>query len=256
MEQAIDELEQQSMQTRAEVAQIREHMGEMRKQLNKVFELLTWNTSLPAPASTPRATSNTATQGTPTYPPGFSPQYGMPLGWNTPVEAQVVEEPEAVEVSRLVPQTTQATVSLPHYSYPPGHPGQTRATFRSLEAIPVQDEKINSLEQRVRVIENATDLFLRSVVALLVDFKTPKFEKYKGRSCFQVHLAMYSRKMAAYIHQDKILVHCLQDITTWRDLAEAFVRQYRYNEDMALDRSRLQNLSKMESEGFKDYAQR
>ncbi|RDY06358.1 hypothetical protein CR513_09659, partial [Mucuna pruriens] len=69
MEQAIDELEQQSMQTRAEVGQIREHMGEMREQ-------------------------------------------------NAPAEAQVVEEPEAVEAIRLVPQTTQATVSLPHYSPP------------------------------------------------------------------------------------------------------------------------------------------
>ncbi|RDX90077.1 hypothetical protein CR513_28097, partial [Mucuna pruriens] len=279
MEQAIDELEQQSMQTRAEVGQIREHMGEMREHLNKVFELLTRNTSMPAPASTPGAASNDATQGTPAYPPGFSPEYGMPLGWNAPAEAQVVEEPEAVEASHPIPQSTQATISLPHYSYPSGPPGQTGATFRNLEATPVHDVKISSLEQWVRIIEgtgghglDATDLCLMSDVALLVDFKTPKFEKYKGSSFPRVHLAMYCRKMAAHIHQDKILVHCFQDsltgpaltwyvnlekgqVKTWRDLAKAFVRQYRYNEDMAPDRSRLQNLSKMESEGFKDYAQ-
>ncbi|RDY12588.1 hypothetical protein CR513_02581, partial [Mucuna pruriens] len=45
-----------------------------------------------------------------------------------------------------------------------------------------------------------------------------------------------------------------EHLITWRDLAEVFIRQYKYNEDMALDRSRLQNLSKTESEGFKDYA--
>ncbi|RDX85483.1 hypothetical protein CR513_33322, partial [Mucuna pruriens] len=280
MEQAIDELEQQSMQTRAEVGQIREHMGEMREQLNKVFELLTRNTSLPAPTTTLGVAFNAATQGTPAYPPGFSSQYGMPLGWNAPAEAQVVEEPEAVEASRLIPQATQATVSFPHYFYPPGPLGQTGATFKNLEATPVHDKKISSLKQWVRIIEgtgghglDATDLCLMSDVALPVDFKTPKFEKYKGSSCPRVHLAMYCRKMAAYIHQDKILVHCFQDsltrgalnwyvnlekgqVKTWRDLAEAFVRQYRYNEDMASNRSRLQNLSKMESEGFKDYAQR
>ncbi|RDX93544.1 hypothetical protein CR513_24182, partial [Mucuna pruriens] len=252
-------------------------MGEMREQLNKVFELLTRNTSLPAPATTPRAASNAATQGTPAYPPSFSPQYGMPLGWNAPTEAQVVEEPEAVETSRPVPQATQATVSLPPYSYLAGHPRQTRATFKSQEAIPVQDEKISSLEQRVRVIEgtgdhglDATDLCLMSDVALPVDFKTPKFEKYKGSSC-RVHLTMYCRKMAAYIHQDKILVHCFQDsltgaalnwyvnlekgqVRTWRDLAKAFVRQYNYNEDMASDRSRLQNLSKADLKGSKTTA--
>ncbi|RDX90155.1 hypothetical protein CR513_28006, partial [Mucuna pruriens] len=255
MEQAIDELEQQSMQIRAEVGQIRKHMAEMREQLNKVFELLTQNTSLPAPATTPGATSNAATQGTPAYPPGFSPQYGIPLGWNAPAEAQVIEEPEAVEASRPIPQATQATIRPPR---------QTGATFRNLEATP-----------RVRIIEgrgghglDAIDLCLMFDVALPVDFKTPKFEKYKYSSCPRVHLAMYYRKMAACIHQDKILVHFFQDsltgayvnlekgqVKTWRDLAEAFVHQYRYNEDMAPDKSRLQNLSKMESEGFKDYAQ-
>ncbi|RDX65987.1 hypothetical protein CR513_55298, partial [Mucuna pruriens] len=170
--------------------------------------------------------------------------------------------------------------NLPHYSYPSGPPGQVGVTFRHSEVTPVRDEKISSLEQRVRLIEgtgghglDAADLCLMPDVALPADFKTPKFEKYKGSSCPRVHLAMYCRKMAAYVHHDKILVHCFQDsltgpaltwyvnlekgqVKTWRDLAEAFVRQYRYNEDMAPDRSRLQNLSKMGSEGFKDYAQR
>ncbi|RDX64692.1 hypothetical protein CR513_56724, partial [Mucuna pruriens] len=137
---------------------------------------------------------------------------------------------------------------------------------------PPTEEKLNLLEERLWVVEgtdnhglDAVDLCLVPDVGLPTDFKTPKFENTRG--------ALTPRKMAAYIHQDKILVHCFQDsltgatlswyvnlemghIKTWRDLAEAFLRQYKYNEDMAPDYSRLQNLSKIEYEGFKEYAQR
>ncbi|RDX76373.1 hypothetical protein CR513_43640, partial [Mucuna pruriens] len=145
---------------------------------------------------------------------------------------------------------------------------QTRPTPRTQGAIPLGEEKLNSLEERT---ENhgldVVDLCLVPNIVLPADFKTPKFEKYKGIFYPRVHLAMYCTKIASYIHQDKILVHCFQDSLTgatlsWYinlekgDLAEAFVRQYKYNKDMAPDRSRFQNLSKAESEGFKDYAQR
>ena len=36
----------------------------------------------------------------------------------------------------------------------------------------------------------------------------------------------------------------------------AFIRQYQYNSDMALDRIQLQNMCKKEHESFKEYAQR
>ncbi|RDY09903.1 hypothetical protein CR513_05651, partial [Mucuna pruriens] len=79
--------------------------------------------------------------------------------------------------------------------------------------------------------------------------------------------------MAAYIYDDKVLIHYFQDsligttlilyvslerghVKTWRDLVEAFLKQYKYNEDMAPDRSRLQSMIKKEHAGFKEYAQR
>ncbi|RDX93095.1 hypothetical protein CR513_24688, partial [Mucuna pruriens] len=69
-----------------------------------------------------------------------------------------------------------------------------------------------------------------------------EFDKYKGSSCPHVHLAMYCRKMAAYTYDDKVLIHCFHysliraalgwyvgleqgRIKTWRDLAEAFLKQ-------------------------------
>jgi len=67
---------------------------------------------------------------------------------------------------------------------------------------------------------------------------------------------MYCRKMAAYAHNEKLLIHCFQDslggvalnwymhleptrIASWKDLVDAFLNQYKYNMDMAPDRMQL-----------------
>ncbi|RDX79702.1 hypothetical protein CR513_39843, partial [Mucuna pruriens] len=134
MEQAIDNLEQQNMEMRVE-------MGQMREQINKMIELLTQNTALPvaATAPTPGAISNATTQGTRTYPPGFTPQYQMPLGQ------------EQAGASHPAPQPTLATVNLPQPTYLMGtqmsHTGQTGPTLRVQDATPLGEEKINSLEE-------------------------------------------------------------------------------------------------------------
>jgi len=45
-------------------------------------------------------------------------------------------------------------------------------------------------------------------------------------------------------------------ISSWKDLVDAFLKQYKYNMDMAPDRMQLQNMAKQISETFKEYAQR
>ena len=45
-------------------------------------------------------------------------------------------------------------------------------------------------------------------------------------------------------------------IRSWRDLAEAFIKQYQYNSDLAPDRLQLQSLSKEDDESFRSYAHR
>jgi len=42
----------------------------------------------------------------------------------------------------------------------------------------------------------------------------------------------------------------------FKDLANAFLRQYKYNIDIAPDRMQLQNMTKKNEETFKEYAQR
>ncbi|RDX63376.1 hypothetical protein CR513_58205, partial [Mucuna pruriens] len=110
-------------------------------------------------------------------------------------------------------------------------------------------EQLRTVEGGDRYELEVVDLCLVTDVGLPTNFKTPEFDKYKGSSCPRVHLAMYCRKMAAYIYDDKILIHCFQEnltrvalnwrIKTWRDLVEAFLKEYKYNEDMATDRSQL-----------------
>lgn len=141
------------------------------------------------------------------------------------------------------------------------------------------EEKLQLLEKRLRAIEgtdcynfNVNDLCLVPNVMIPPKFKIPEFDKYKGDTCPKNHLTMYCRKMTACSRDDKLLIHFFQEsltgaaliwymnlkrgpIRTWKDLAEAFMKQYRYNMDMAPDRTQLQNMVKNDKESFKEYAQ-
>jgi len=140
--------------------------------------------------------------------------------------------------------------------------------------------KLDVLEERLRMIEgasayefgNAAGLCLVLDVVIPPKFKVPEFEKYKGATCPKSHLIMYCRKMAAHAQDEKLLMHFFQDslagmslnwymhlestrVRSWKDLVDAFLKQYKYNIDMAPDRM-LQNMAKKRTETFKEYAQR
>lgn len=104
-------------------------------------------------------------------------------------------------------------------------------------------------------------------------FKVSDFEKYKGLNCPRNHLRMFCRKMAAYACDEKRMIHCFQDslsgtslewymqlerahIRTWEDLANVFLKRYKYNLDMTPNRMQLQNLTQENNESFKEYEQR
>ncbi|RDX88415.1 hypothetical protein CR513_29995, partial [Mucuna pruriens] len=110
-------------------------------------------------------------------------------------------------------------------------------------------------------------------IAIPPNFELPTFDKYRGTSCPKNHLTMYCRKMTPHTHDDTLLIHFFQEsltgaalkwylglrrehIPTWRSLAKGFLNQYKYNMDMAPDRSQLQNMGKGENEAFKEYARR
>lgn len=45
-------------------------------------------------------------------------------------------------------------------------------------------------------------------------------------------------------------------IQKWKDIVDAFLKQYKYNIDMDPNRKKLQNLSQKNDESFKEYSQR
>ncbi|WJX66355.1 ASTRA complex subunit [Trifolium repens] len=133
--------------------------------------------------------------------------------------------------------------------------------------------EINALRGKDLFGKNAHDLCLVPNVQIPAKFKVPEFEKYKGNTCPQSHLVMYARKMSTQTDNHQLLIHYFQDsltdaalkwymsldsakIRTFNDLGEAFIRQYKYNLDMAPDRDQLRAMSQKDNETFKEYAQR
>ncbi|KAA3473943.1 RNA-directed DNA polymerase (Reverse transcriptase), Ribonuclease H [Gossypium australe] len=120
---------------------------------------------------------------------------------------------------------------------------------------------------------DAKDLTLVPDLVLPHKFKMPKFEKYNRTTCPEAHITMFCRRMAGYMNNDQLLIHCFQDsltgsasrwynqlsrtnISSLRDLAQAFMRQYNHVTDMTPDRIMLQNMEKRANESFGQYAQR
>ncbi|KAJ9132712.1 hypothetical protein P3X46_033550 [Hevea brasiliensis] len=112
-----------------------------------------------------------------------------------------------------------------------------------------ENEKLFALEERLRAIEGlnmygSIDVAsLRLVLDVVVPpkFKVPDFDKYTGNSDPRIHLATYIAKIK---------------LRSWKDLADAFLKQYKFNCNVAPTRRDLQNLVQKDRESFKEYAQR
>jgi len=152
------------------------------------------------------------------------------------------------------------------------------AILVDVEAI---NNKLEMLEKRIRVMEggrssqfeNVTWLSLAPNVVIPPKLKLPEFEKYRGTTCPKSHIMMYGKKMVAHPRNEKLLMHVFQDsldgvalnwyvhlepscLQSWKDLVNAFMKQYEYNMNVVLGKLQLQNMVKKESESFKEYAQR
>ncbi|XP_058770183.1 uncharacterized protein LOC131643835 [Vicia villosa] len=165
-----------------------------------------------------------------------------------------------------VPQTEEAI-----YHADPGEGNGVHGDFQ--DQFQEMRKEIKALKGKNSFGKNAYDMCLVPNVRIPAKFKVPDFEKYKGNSCPQSHLTMYCRKMATHTDDDKLLIHYFQDsltgaalrwymgldsshISSFDDLVEAFIRQYKYNVDMAPDRDQLRAMAQKERESFKEYAQR
>ncbi|XP_070022512.1 uncharacterized protein [Nicotiana sylvestris] len=118
--------------------------------------------------------------------------------------------------------------------------------------------KVKSLEQNIKNIQG-------------IGFKTPKFEKYDGHGVLIAHLKRYCNQLRgvggrkellmAYFGESLIGVASKwfidQDISHWHvwdDMAQAFIKQFQYNIDIAPDHNSLSNMKKKPTESFREYA--
>lgn len=93
---------------------------------------------------------------------------------------------------------------------------------------------------------NAREFCLVPNVVLPQKFKVFELPKYKGLIFPCSHITVYYQKMASYIDNDKLLIHCFQSslsgasldyymglesgkIQTWKDISDAFINKYKHN---------------------------
>ncbi|KAL4272474.1 hypothetical protein GQ457_13G020790 [Hibiscus cannabinus] len=131
------------------------------------------------------------------------------------------------------------------------------------------------LEEKFKAAEgsDARELSLVPNLVLPMKFKMPEFEKFDGTSSPSVHLTMFCRRMTGRVDNDELLIHCFQDslkgsaarwynqltrdkIRSWKDLAKAFIEQYKHITDIEPDRITLQNMEMKPNESFRQYVQR
>jgi len=131
----------------------------------------------------------------------------------------------------------------------------------------VENEKLTTLEEHLQTIEglnmygslHVSTLRLVPDVVVPPKFKVPEFEKYTGITDPHIHLATYTAKMLALSEDDKLLIHFFHKslsspalrwyiqldrskLHSWKDLADAFLKQYKFNCYVAPTRRDVQNL--------------
>ncbi|GAU38495.1 hypothetical protein TSUD_64750 [Trifolium subterraneum] len=174
--------------------------------------------------------------------------WGMPMNFNEGLRPQVPEVPTPTlphatvvpqpgtilpQVTMCVPQSTMtipASVAhtVPYVSEPVYH-AEDPETYGRMDNLQDQFDKmqlkIKALRGKDLFGKNAHDLCLVPNVRI-----PPKFKWYMGLDGAKIQ--------------------------TFNDLGEAFVRQYKYNLDMAPDRDQLRGMSQKDKESFKEYAKR
>src|ERR1044072_23506 len=192
----------------------------------------------------------------------YNPMYDTPLHVDDPIQPQLVLNVQSNAVPAVQRQSTVQEGCTPHpqaakkprFDNYVQNPQGTNSMVNTSVPQDVEARRMClDLKEQLRVLNgndtigrDATDLCLVSDVVIPPKFKMPNFEKYKGISCPETHLKMYVRKMSAYAHDEKFLIHCFQDslsgaslvwytqlgkkdIHNWKDLSSSFLKQYEFN---------------------------
>jgi hypothetical protein len=208
-------------------------------------------------------------EGTSTQPITGAPAAHI-QGTSQNLGADSMAEQHFVPITSILPSQAIFTVDLT-VDGPPGNRSTDKVSY----------DRLTALEERLRAVEG-NDWFdpMRAVEVCLVpniivpkNFRIPEFVKYTGLECPNTHLRSYCNKMAEVIYDDKLLIYFFQDslersalswymrldnvkIKKWKDLVEAFFKQYKFNLEIAPDRTSLMSMEKRSQESVRAYAQR
>lgn len=189
------------------------------------------------------------------------PQHHMPSGfpWGMPYKFVLEGYQPAVEVHMAQPMMAVPPLvvhTIPYVEEPIFHTDQS-GTIGVYEIMDEFQDQFQAMQKEIQALrgkylfgKNAHDLCLVPNVKIPHKFKVPDFEKYKGKSCTLSHLVMYARKISTQTDKRQLLIQYFQDsligaalkwyiglnntqIRMFNDLGETFVRQYKYNADMA-----------------------
>ncbi|XP_071939912.1 uncharacterized protein [Coffea arabica] len=208
----------------------------------------------------------TYTQNLPFYPlygQGFQPQGGQG-GPNMPPGPQAFYQPTAEPV---VPEHTVQTKPEVGESSAP-------IDLKLLKRLDRFDEFIRKSQGLSKQgVLDYDDLCLFPNVQLPVGFKTPKFNKYDGTGNPKTHLRLFANKLGKPVDDENLPLRLFpeslegdaldwysnlkpDEVKTWLDLSNAFIRQYEYNCELAPTRTTLEGTKRRPSEDHKTYAKR
>ena len=105
------------------------------------------------------------------------------------------------------------------------------------------------------------------------EFRVLDFVKYTRLECLNIHLLSYYNKMTEKIYNDKMLIYFFQNSLTrfalswfmrldntwikkWKNLIGTFLKQYKFNLKIALDRTILMAIEKENQEFVRAYMQK
>ncbi|WRX24760.1 Retrotransposon gag domain - like 10 [Theobroma cacao] len=235
---------------------IEKKQKEIMGQLSKILELMSTDKrkrvigSSGAPNDVQQTEANTG----PVYPPRFTPPPARNVSIPMPLIGQYpffgmsmpTRPPPTYAQQRPIGGTSLSDpISVPDLDDPKEQEKLKCGSVESKDNLDTH-QKFDLLEERLRMIEgmrmycsmDAIELCLVLDVVIPQKFKISDFE----------NLTIAAAKW--YVQLDRNQIH------TWKDLAWAFVAQYKHVTDMAPDPLSLQNMEKKPTESFKEYAQR
>ena len=206
-------------------------------------------------------------------------------------KATLIAHPEDMHVTHFNPHNLGANRLSYEFQqnmhFQPVYPAKISSTIDSTKKesrkgkmVKEEDlEKWTTLEKRIRAVEGnhlcdlvkAVNMCLVPNVVIPKKFRVPEFVKYTGTQCPITHLKAYCNKMAEVVDNEKLLIHFFQDslsgaaltwymrldntkVKKWKDLVDAFMRQYKFNIDVGPDRLSLQAMEKNNKESIREYA--